>query len=171
MSDRWLGECRVHKCVTDVLNIALLEFGESFWFRKSYWAVIIVSYSVIKHKNNSEGFTNQKKWVKMLKKVGLKNYKNWKNDQEILNKVNRGWGDGNCLTASLLRSAIAIWSFMSQTVCEVTFFSEVELKHSVLNLFQLQLKHVLFSDNRLVLPAWLPVFFSCSKCLTKCSWK
>lgn len=29
-ADRWLGECGVHKCVTDVLNIVLLEFGESF---------------------------------------------------------------------------------------------------------------------------------------------
>lgn len=58
-------------------------------------------------KTTLEGLLIKRNELKCLKKE-VKKYKNWKNDQEILNKVNRGWGDGNCLTASLLRSAIAI---------------------------------------------------------------
>lgn len=52
-----------------------------------------------------KGLLIKRNELKCLKKE--KKYKIWKKDQEILNKVNRGWGDGN-LTASLLYSAIAI---------------------------------------------------------------
>lgn len=53
-----------------------------------------------------KGLLIKRNELKCLKKE--KKYKIWKKDQEILNKVNRGWGDGNLLIASLLYSAIAI---------------------------------------------------------------